>query len=566
MKKRNTKKSSPEEAFLRSAEERMDIELNYGLIQDQLDTAEIVRVGAARQAAKTDTFTLRPTAVKASRGPSVTVVLASVLAVITAVGFGGFLIAKQAGKTTPPTSDPHGRPPLTDSVGDSVTDRGTLPEPNQGILPEESSSGVSPNGTTDRTSGLESTQPEEPSDEPTPGETHNNLDPGFEMTEPEDTLSEETLPHLPPLSSVDPDGLDRLSDAVFDLNSSYATENILSDPSSSHATQYTLFLRMDHLPTESLPAESLGGERPSMLWVEDYELWEGLFPNLSARTYEDYSVLDVSLYGYDSWFFQNHSLLILFTGGRSGSVRYRVDDPVANNTYVRATLTAGVPYANTMDVAHWCVIIPVDKPKNGETNRLVFLETQDVPMDSFEEFVTLPLEVYRGLWFWSSSSGSYERDGYLYGRISQNTEKQSWDFPCAETVTSFEEWQAIYGGYTHDDPSVYPLHQGFQEGVNAIDEAFFEQKSLAVVYVRWWSASHYRVDEVDVRNGSLAVKITILSPPAGDDDIGCWAILIPIDKELDSLPATVEQEEVFPSWEEWETLPENQYWEEWYGE
>ena len=186
---------------------------------------------------------------------------------------------------------------------------------------------------------------------------------------------------------------------------------------------------------------------------------------------------------------------------------------------------------------------------------------------SFEEFLTPSPEVHRGLWFRPSSSGSYERDGYLYGRISRNTEKQSWSFPCAEAITSFEEWQTIYGGYVQVDPSVYPLHQGFREGVNAIDEAFFEQKSLAVVYVNAWSGSHHhRVGEVTAQDGSLHIKISNICSPAGDDDIGYWAILIPIDKELASLPITVEQTEEFPSWEEWEALPENQYWTEWYKE
>ena len=545
MKKRNTKKSSPEEAFLRSAEERMDIELNYGLIQDQLDTAEIVRVGAARQAAKTDTFTLRPTAVKASRGPSVTVVLASVLAVITAVGFGGFLIAKQAGKTTPPTSDPHGRPPLTDSVGDSVTDRGTLPE--------ESSSGVSPNGTTDRTSGLESTQPEEPSDEPTPGETHNNLDPGFEMTEPEDTLSEETLPHLPPLSSVDPDGLDRLSDAVFDLNSSYATDNNLHDPCRAlSAEYYVLFLRMN-----LVPAEITEVGKPSMLWVEEYDLWQRYFPSLSAHTNENNSVLDISLSGYNARFFEDHSLLILFTEGRSGSVRYRLDDTAANHVYAKATLTAGVPEANTLDIAYWCVMIPVAKPKSGETNRTVYLETRDTAMESFEEFVTLSPEIYRGLWFHGYHDGSYERDGYLYGRIGNLPEIwQTVDHPDAETFTSYEEWQARYGGcYT------YLLNKAFYEGICGIDEAFFTQKSLVVAYVVEPSGSiHHRVDGVTAEDGSLTVKITSLDA-GGNDDMGYWAILIPIDKELDSLPITLKLAGQYYTWDEYEALPEWQNWE-----
>ncbi len=557
MKKRNAKKSSPEEAFLRSAEERMDIELDYGRIKDQLNAEEIARIGSARGAQTANPFRTAPA--KPARGPSATVVLATVLAVTTVVGMGGFLIAKQAGKAPPSVNDPHGRPPLTDPVGDSVTDRGTLPEPSQGIPPEESSGSISPNGTADLTPGLENSQPEEPTDEPAPNETHDDLtpdetrtnpDPGLDNPDPEDTVSEETLPHQQPLRPLNPETAGMLGEAVFDLSSSYATENNLHDPSrSSDAERNTLFLRMDHLP-----AEIAGAKLPAMLWVEEYDLWQSLFPGLSAHTNEDYSVLDVSLSNYDNDFFKNHSLLILFTEGRSGSVRYRLDDTAANHMYVKATLTAGVPAANTMDIAYWCVMVPVAKPKNGETNRLVFLETQDVPMDSFEEFVTLSPEIYRGLWFYGSRDGSYERDGYLYGRMANMPEIKQ--YPSTETFTSYEEWQARYGGcYT------YLLNKKFYEGICAIDEAFFAQKSLVVVYLKEPGGSiHHRVDGTTAEGGSLTVRITSLDA-GGDEDMGYWAILIPIDKELDSLPVTLEKTEQFCTWEEYEAWPEWQNWE-----
>ena len=534
MKKRNIKKASPEEAFLRSAEERMDIGLDYGQIKDQLDTEEIARVGAARQAATADTFAIRPAAAKTARGPSATVVLASVLAVVTAVGFGGFLIAKQAGQNPPPAEDPHGRPPLTESV--EIGEPGETSDEN---VPDETSDENIPGETSD--------------------ETYRNPDPntGLDCTDPE-----ETLPPLQPLKPLNPQMAGILGDATFDLTGSYATENILSDPNSSLATQYTLFLRMDHLPVSNSD-EKL----PTMLWVEEQETWEGLFPHLSCDTYEDYSVLDVSLREYDSWFFDHHSLLILFTEGRSGSIRYRVDELVANNTYVRVAMTAGVPAANTMDIAYWCIIIPVDKPQRGDTNRPVYLEVYDEPMDSFEEFVTLAPEVYRGLWFSGSLDGSYERDGYLYGRIGLTTEKWSWDFPRAETVTSFEEWQTVYGGYAVYGTSDPHIHKAFHEGLNDINEEFFTQKTLLVVYLDESSGTtHHCVDSVVAENGTLTVRISSLTPAMGTDDMGYWAILIPIDKEFDSLPVTVERSDKSLTWEEWEALPENQNWEEWNGD
>ena len=346
------------------------------------------------------------------------------------------------------------------------------------------------------------------------------------------------------------EALEALRDTSFDLDGSYATPNDLYDPNRSlDAERHVLFLRTDHLPAEIADAE-----QPTMLWVEELDLWQDLFPSLSSHINDSYSVLDTALCGYNSQFFDDHSLLILFTEGRSGSVRYRLEDTSANRESVNVTLTAGVPAANTMDIAYWCVMVPVAKPKSGETNRPVYLKTHEVAMDSLEDFASPSPEAYRGLWFYGYSDGSYERDGYLYGRLANVLELwQTWDYPRTEIFTSYEDWQARYSGcYTKH------MRKTFYEGLCAINEDFFAQKSLLVVYLEEGSGSiHHRVDGVTTEDGVLNVKITSLNA-GGSDDMGQWAILIPIDKKLDSLPVELELGEQLCTWEEYEALPELQ--------
>lgn len=325
-----------------------------------------------------------------------------------------------------------------------------------------------------------------------------------------------------PVSSLSTDKVTGLSDTLFDLNGSYATEN-------------ALFLRVDHLS-----AEILGQAPLTMLEVTDYNTWKDLFPGLSADTYEDYSALDAALRRYDTSFFSNYSLLILLTEGRSGSIRYRVDDLKSNSTYVQATLTAGVPHANTMDVVHWCVIIPVEKPLKGETNHLVYLETQDIPMDSFEDFVTLASDTNRGMYFRSGhgDEGSYVQDGYLFGRLRPNLELYYYTYPCTETITSFAGWQERYKG--HDNAEI--MDQDFLSELAALDESFFSEKALLVVYMREPTGNVcHRIDEIEKQSGGLTVRITPLLPSTGGGDYDSyWAILIPIEKKDVLLPVTVD--------------------------
>lgn len=502
MKPKKNKKATPEEALRASCEAELGVHPDYARVRENLDVEAIARAGAAKQM-MTVTALSDPTR-RRSVAATVCLVLA-VLVLIPAVAVGSFVIARMTMGDEPPAVEPPADtnngmvPPLS---GDSTT---VIPPVQSG--PHESATGELP---------------------------------------PEPVGN----------GTLDSAAINVLAESLFDLSSSYATKNILTELDTSLLTNYALFLRMDHLP-----AEGLSGDMPATLWVEDYDLWEGLFPNLSGGTYEDYSVLDVSLRDYNSMFFEKHSLLILFTEGRSGSVRYRIDELKVNREYVKTTLTVGVPAANTMDIAHWCIIIPVGKSESGETNRPVYLETREVPMDSFEEFVTIAPEVYRGLWFQGSIEGSYERDGYLYGRIDRNREKQSWEFPRTHTVTAFEEWRALYGGMWDSS-----MHKGFYEGIRSIDEDFFAEKSLVIAYVEEPSGSiHHRVDGVTAAGGSLAVKIISLYA-GGSDDVGVWAIIIPIDKELDSLSVTLELTEQSCTWEEYEAWPEWQDWEEWSGD
>ena len=503
MKPEKHQKNTPEESLRNACEEGMGLDLNYNEIRGRLDTTEIARVGKVRKAAKPAMIpTDAPAPVPRRAFPAILLVLA-VLILTPAVAVGSFVIARLTMGDEPPTVE----------------------------TPADTDNGVFPPLSGDSTTVIPPAQSEP--DESVTGEV---------QTEPVGEVAAPLVPDSALLSA--------LADCGFDLNGSYATQNDLYDPNSSlYAERHTLFLRVNRLPPEIA-----GAGQPAMLWVEDLDLWQSLFPSLSSHTNESYSVMDVSLSGYNSQFFDDHSLLILFTEGRSGSVRYRLEDTSANRESVHVTLTAGVPAANTMDIAYWCVMVPVAKPKSGETNRPVYLKTHEVAMDSFEDFASPSPEAYRGLWFYGYSDGSYERDGYLYGRLANVLELwQTWDYPRTEIFTSYEDWQARYSGcYTKH------MRKTFYEGLCAINEDFFAQKSLLVVYLEEGSGSiHHRVDGVTTEDGVLNVKITSLNA-GGTDDMGQWAILIPIDKKLDSLPVELELGEQLCTWEEYEALPELQ--------
>jgi hypothetical protein len=64
---------------------------------------------------------------------------------------------------------------------------------------------------------------------------------------------------------------------------------------------------------------------------------------------------------WDEDFFSTHALLVLVTEGNSGSIRYRVDGVAAAEGMLHVQLTAQIPSAVTMDIVHWCVVIPVAK-------------------------------------------------------------------------------------------------------------------------------------------------------------------------------------------------------------
>ena len=53
MKPERKQKTTPEQSLRRACEEGMGLDLRYSEVRDRLDTAEIARVGKARQTAKT---------------------------------------------------------------------------------------------------------------------------------------------------------------------------------------------------------------------------------------------------------------------------------------------------------------------------------------------------------------------------------------------------------------------------------------------------------------------------------------------------------------------------------
>ena len=92
---------------------------------------------------------------------------------------------------------------------------------------------------------------------------------------------------------------------LFNLTESYATDN-------------ALFLRAEHLD----PALT-DGTLPAVLTVSDMAEWKSFYGEFCADGVPAQELLD-GLNGMTREFFQNHSLQIIITEGRSGSIRYRL--------------------------------------------------------------------------------------------------------------------------------------------------------------------------------------------------------------------------------------------------
>jgi hypothetical protein len=297
---------------------------------------------------------------------------------------------------------------------------------------------------------------------------------------------------------------------IFNLTESYATEN-------------AMFLRAEHLD----PAMT-EGDLPAVLKVSDSEAWRQLF---SQEPVSDNPALQAFFTQISADFFWETPLLMVITAGRSGSIRYRLDgiytDPGEKLTL---ELTAEVPPALTMDIAHWCVLVPIPK---AAAELPVELALRDEPMwdvEAPDDVITdIIINPYQ-LWF---KSDSYAQNGCLYGRLGYSGD---WHFPHTETVNTYAEWQSLYLGCSVGSIS----DSGFTEGLAALDEAFFAEQSLLILYREEGSGSNrHRVDQVIVEDGTVTVTLTTLEPEIFTCDMAYWAILIPMDKESAGLPVEI---------------------------
>ena len=447
MKPERKQKTIPEQSLRRACEEGMGLDLSYSEVRDRLDTAEIARVGKARQTAKTaKAVTPSPSAPPPHRAvPAILLVLA-VLILTPALAVGSFLIARSTMDPPPPDEYPDGTvigiPPSGTDPDQSFTPNGSVPVTPRPIIPNAS------------------------------GEAWNNL---------------------------------------FDLSESYTIDN-------------ALFLRAEHLD----PAMT-DGTLPAVLTVNEFSEWQRFCGDSSL----DVTQIKVGSEDLTADFFVNHSLQVIITEGRSGSIRYQLNEVYATNGKINRSweLVARVPLALTMDIVHWCIVIPVSK---AEAHVPMELSMRDEPM---VEYVEAPDDVISDLvirdpylWF---GFDSYARNGCLYGRLGSNGDES---YPYTKTVTTLAEWQSLYLGC---DTSLIS-DSGFTEGLAALDEAFFAEQSLLILYLEEGSGSdRHRVDQVIAEDGTVTVTLTTLEPEIGTCDMAYWAILIPMDKESAGLPVEI---------------------------
>ena len=184
-----------------------------------------------------------------------------------------------------------------------------------------------------------------------------------------------------------------------------------------------------------------------------------------------------------------------------------------------------------MDIAHWCVLVPIPK---AAAELPVELALRDEPMwdvvapdDVITDIMINPYQ----LWF---ESDSYAQNGCLYGRLGYNSDRS---YPYTKSVTTLAEWESLYLGCTAGSVS----DGGFTEGLSALDEAFFAEQSLLILYLEESSGSiRHSIGLVGIEKDQLSVTVTSKIPELCTDDMAYWAILIPISKEYADRPLEVE--------------------------
>ena len=341
---------------------------------------------------------------------------------------------------------------------------------------------------------------------------------------------DETVDDLPPLGTSPDQGLTPgvptiVTPRPITPNTSGEAWGNLFNLTGSYATDNALFLRAEHLA----PALT-DGTLPAVLTVSDVAEWKSFYGEFCADGVPSQELLD-GLNGMTREFFQNHSLQIIITEGRSGSIRYRLEEVYTTNGKVNRAweLVAEVPLALTMDIVHWCIVIPVSK---AEAQAPVVLSMRDVyeidPGYVVEPDVVIPditISDPNKLWF---DSQSYVQGDCLFGDIDYSDD---YDDPSFWTVNTLAEWQKLYDGCA----TCYDEY--FLPRVNGLNAAFFAEKSLLILRVSAGSGSYrHRVDGVAVEGEALRVTLTTLYHEMDTCDMAAWAILIPIDKAYSGLP------------------------------
>ena len=294
---------------------------------------------------------------------------------------------------------------------------------------------------------------------------------------------------------------------LFDLSASYTTDDVL-------------FLRAEHLD----PALT-DGTLPAVLTIHEPEEW---------RQFCGDATLDLTAGSGETTeeVFAKYSLHIIITEGRSGSIRYSLEETYLPIGKVHRAweLVAQVPPALTMDIVHWCIVIPVSK---ADAQVPVILSTREEPLGyTVEPDDVIPDITIRDPYLWFDSD-SYAQNGCLYGRLGSNGDGS---YPYTKAVNTLAEWQSLYLGCSAGSIS----DGGFTEGLAALDEAFFAEQSLLILYLEEGSGSYrHRVDQVIAEDGTVTVTLTTLEPEIFTCDMAYWAILIPMDKESAGLPVEI---------------------------
>ena len=337
-----------------------------------------------------------------------------------------------------------------------------------------------------------------------------------------------TLDDMPPLGtnpdqSLTPGGSTIVTPRPITPNTTGEAWGNLFDLSASYTTDDVLFLRAEHLD----PALT-DGTLPAVLTIHEPEEWRqfcgdatlGLTAGSGETTEE---------------FFAKYSLQIIITEGRSGSIRYSLEETYLPIGKVHRAweLVAEVPLALTMDIVHWCIVIPVGK---AEAQMPVVLSMRDIyeidPGYVVEPDDVIPDITIRDPFLWFESD-SYAQNGCLYGRLGYSGDGS---YPYTKAVNTLAEWESLYLGCSAGSIS----DGGFTEGLAALDEAFFAEQSLLILYLEESSGSNrHRVDQVIVEDGTVTVTLTTLEPEIFTCDTAYWAILIPIDKGAAGLPVEI---------------------------